>query len=249
MQTSAPPTTKNAAAIALSETMGSADNWAVFRGFHALNVRNILHLQTQLDELARKQDDPSFNMNELDEVLHKYNRALFAYGRICELQEPEMADLASIHRYSRSKLGSYPDVWAFLSRAHDDMVNGAGSGMVALYSNPDSGVLFSLAHKLVKALSPKKTGVRIWSDATTTKVTRSLLGILSVCLLLVPIVILYFVKDGFKPLIIMAVWTIAFSAAMSLLTEAKYSEILVAAATYAAVMVVFISGEGVQKEA
>ncbi|KAK4197390.1 hypothetical protein QBC40DRAFT_267662 [Triangularia verruculosa] len=246
-------TTKEAAARALSETMGSADNWAVFKGHHALNVRSLLHLQTKLDQLARldEQDDPGFSMNELDDVLYKYNRALAAYAKVCELLEPGEKDVASILRYSRARLGSQPEVWAFLSRAHEDTTNGVGSGMIALYSNPNSGVLFALVNKIVgrfaKMVSSKKVGVHIWSETTTNKMTRSVLAILSACLLLVPMVILSFVKDGFNPLIIIIVWTIAFSVTTSFLTEAKYSEILVAAATYAAVMVVFISGDGVQK--
>ncbi|KAK4176596.1 hypothetical protein QBC36DRAFT_352055 [Triangularia setosa] len=199
------PTTRDATVRVLSQTMGSADNWAIFKGYHALNVLNLLHLQTQMDELSQKheRDDPGFSMEELDEALHKYNRSLAAYAKVCKLLEPGEKDVVSILRYSRVKLGNHPEI----------------------------------VGKFAK------------SEVTTNKVTRAVLGILSACLLLVPMVILYFVKDGFKPLIIIAVWTIAFSATTSLLTEAKYSEILVAAATYAAVMVVFISGEGVQKEA
>ncbi|KAK0664641.1 hypothetical protein QBC41DRAFT_17295 [Cercophora samala] len=231
------PTTQEAATRALSHMMGSADNWAIFKGHHTLNVRNLLHLQTQLDELSRKyeQDDPNFDMNELDELLYKYNRALVAYAKICELLEPEEKNVASILRFSRARLGDHPRVWAFLSEAYQDITHGGFSGMVALYVNPNGGALFSFANKIVgkfaRLLSTRKDGVHIWSEATTNKITRAVLGILSACFLLVPIVILSFVKDGYKPLIIITAWTTAFSAITSLLTEAKYSEIIVAAAT------------------
>lgn len=248
------PATQEAATRALSHMMGSADNWAMFKGHHTLNVRNLLHLQNQLDELARKheQDDPNFDMNELDEVLYKYNRALLAYAKVSELLEPEEKNVASILRYSRARLSNHPAVWAFLSEAYQDLMHGGFSGMVALYVNPNGGALFSFANRIVgkfaRLLSPRTDGVHIWSEATTNRITRAVLGMLSAGLLLVPIVIMSFVTDGYKPLIIIIVWTIAFSAITSLLTDAKYSEVLVAAATYAAVMVVFISGDGVQKQ-
>lgn len=166
------PATQEAATRALSHMMGSADNWAMFKGHHTLNVRNLLHLQNQLDELARKheQDDPNFEMNELDEVLYKYSelysfsqgylfscyladlrqdRALVAYAKVSELLEPEEKNVANILRYSRARLSNHPAVWAFLSEAYQDLMHGGFSGMVALYVNPDGGALFSFANRIV----------------------------------------------------------------------------------------------------
>lgn len=92
------PATQEAATRALSQMMGSADNWAMFKGHHTLNVRNLLHLQNQLDELARKheQDDPNFDMNELDEVLYRYSELYsFSQGYLfsCYLADLDKTEL------------------------------------------------------------------------------------------------------------------------------------------------------------
>jgi hypothetical protein len=54
---------------------------------------------------------------------------------------------------------------------------------------------------------------------------------------------LYYRKDPEIRLVILTIYTVAFSAAIKILTTAKPSEIFVASAAYAAVLVVFVSGD------
>jgi uncharacterized protein YebE (UPF0316 family) len=64
----------------------------------------------------------------------------------------------------------------------------------------------------------------------TKKITRAIITAASTILLVIPIIILHFVKDEIKPLILIVVWSVGFSVAMSIITEAKNSEIMMASA-------------------
>ena len=67
--------------------------------------------------------------------------------------------------------------------------------------------------------------------------------IVAALLLIGAIISLYFVKPPGKRLAMIAGYTVAFSLSVSLFTNAKRAEIFAASAAYAAVLVVFVSGE------
>jgi len=71
-----------------------------------------------------------------------------------------------------------------------------------------------------------------YSEETMTKLTRLTILVIASSLLLVPIIILYFVRGGFRPLAVIIVWTIAFTALLGYLTDARNTEIMMAAAAY-----------------
>jgi hypothetical protein len=67
--------------------------------------------------------------------------------------------------------------------------------------------------------------------------------LLAAALLFGPIYNLYYVRDDQKRLAMIAGYTVAFAICVGLLTNARKSEIFGACAAYAAVMVVFVSGD------
>lgn len=62
------------------------------------------------------------------------------------------------------------------------------------------------------------------------KIARVVVLVLAATLLLVPIVILYFVRSGFWPLLVLILWTILFTALIALVTSARNTDVMMAAA-------------------
>ncbi|KAK8244405.1 hypothetical protein HDK90DRAFT_463235 [Phyllosticta capitalensis] len=79
---------------------------------------------------------------------------------------------------------------------------------------------------------------------TVRRIARTIAAVLSVLILLLPILILNFVHAAGSRLAVVFVSAAAFISALTILTPAGTGEVFVAGATYAAVMVVFVSQAG-----
>jgi len=64
--------------------------------------------------------------------------------------------------------------------------------------------------------------------------------LLTSIVLLIPIIILFFIEKGYPSLIVIIVSTALFSLIVAIATRSKNQEIMLTAAAYAAVMVVFL---------
>lgn len=77
-------------------------------------------------------------------------------------------------------------------------------------------------------------------------IARFTVAILAIFLLLAPIIGLNAVEKTVPKFVIICVASSTFVASISVLSNASIGEVFTAGATYAAVMVVFVSGNGIQ---
>ncbi|KAK4117400.1 hypothetical protein N656DRAFT_841078 [Canariomyces notabilis] len=224
----------------VAEFIARAEDWAIFRRFRALNVKNIMTLQKVL--LSIENGKLQASEERLDEILDKYNRALCNYARLCSMEDPQKKHLTALWHYINDRSirspGFFPADWDFLPRPDEEKVkrDEKTQELVAICPAGDGGFVYAAVDKLVSEFTPGRedtgTGgtISTWTRGVTQKTTRAINTAASAILLVAPIIILHFVKDGIKSLILIVVWTVGFSVAMSLITEAKNSEIMMASA-------------------
>ncbi|KAK0707236.1 hypothetical protein B0T21DRAFT_416404 [Apiosordaria backusii] len=243
--------------------MSKADDWAIFRRFRYLNMKNILCLQRRLARIEKGEIEA--DGDRLEETLHRYSkeqntqtflflfeayravdRSLVNLNRVYAMSDPKDKHLRALCQSAEARCRS-PNSWNFLPQPKDAprIEKLKKVDLVAVCAESESSVVHNVVNSFVAMFADVETEddggeISTWSGDLVAQVTRTITTGISALLLVTPIVILYFVKDGFLPLVVTVVWTVAFSVLMSIVTQAKNSEIMVASATYAAVMVVFI---------
>ncbi|RYP21279.1 hypothetical protein DL765_002328 [Monosporascus sp. GIB2] len=229
----------------------------VFRKFDRLSARNLLHLQCQLiqleDEIDELDDEAreKARLDKADELavkIKEYHETLLRQAQIAELSRPSNRVLSAFRDYLEGNGGKGPGLQSIpiISGRAKEMLKEADA-LVALGKPADEDLLsqFLRDHWVFQ-----KRNTTDPLDRTTfykgQHVTWTVAAISMICaavLLVVAIVTLYIVNNPTAKLAMVAAYTVLFALSIALLTNSRRAEIYGTAAAYAAVLVVFISGD------
>ncbi|KAJ5965584.1 hypothetical protein N7481_012298 [Penicillium waksmanii] len=211
----------------------------VFRRFRRLSARNLLHLQSGLIQLEQEID-------ELDEEARR-KEGLLRQSQIAQLSGPSERVLSTYRDYIEGNAwkGTYLPSIPIISGRAKDMLEEADD-LVALRKPADEDMISKFLQDHWAFQSHKGTDPL---DRTTIHKGRhimrifSMISILFAAMLLVAAIIsLYVVDNPTTKLELVVAFTFIFALSIELLINARRAEIFGAAAAYAAVLVVFISG-------
>ncbi|KAH7074966.1 hypothetical protein BKA63DRAFT_325389 [Paraphoma chrysanthemicola] len=217
--------------------------WVVCRHYATLYIEQLLRLQAELHQFASGKRTVGERDQALEKLLLEYSNMLEATTKIIRMRRPTKHNLKDIQEWTTDE--------PLLNQSHFQFfmdttltINDFGCSAVPLeekewINSIVESVIWKLIAKEKRDYGTSNGQVLRYSDATITKVARTVVLILSSILLLAPIVLLYFVKSGFYPLLVIILWTIGFTALTSILTTSRNTEVMMASAAYAAVMVVF----------
>ncbi|KAK8219067.1 hypothetical protein IWZ01DRAFT_524553 [Phyllosticta capitalensis] len=239
-----------------------------FRRFKVLRVRMILRKQFEIERLEKelRQLDESDRQNnalwlnsqeldgkkrreevfaELDTVMAVYDDLLKRSQYVMTAPAPSNQRVKDIQEVSKSYI--VKDERGYL---YNDLLNIAGAqdprlGKLLLVSEYLVHLILTLRDQIRKILGLFKATDRVYvSPALFRKVARTITAVLSAVILLLPIVVLNVVETSTMRLVVVFLSAISFISALTILTAAGTMEVFVAGATYSAVLVVFVSQNG-----
>ncbi|KAI9931243.1 hypothetical protein ASPWEDRAFT_166809 [Aspergillus wentii DTO 134E9] len=240
---------------AISHVMTQENSLLMFRRFSELNIRNLLVMQKELarldgrvKEAIRSGDDTEPLEFQISEKLHKYNKTLLALSQLQKFSAPEDHFVKSLRDWADdSNLLSTPecDFLADVADVRDDLLalNPNTERKAWVYRTVEALVWRFVARKPNggKAVQFPHGGVLYtYDDDMVAAMVRLILTLVTSVMLIIPIIILYFVKGGPNPLIIVTICTLAVAVTIAMTTDCKNHEILMAAAAYGAVMIVYL---------
>ncbi|KAF2236489.1 hypothetical protein EV356DRAFT_482261 [Viridothelium virens] len=255
--------------------LGRQPEFQMFRKFRRVRMRLILlkqdrivQLEGKLDELdALEETIPSLESSRLDcnlerkDVLEQLDRAVSDYDNfLCRSQfSLHQAQPSARHR---ERLQGWVEKNAAIACTEtgylspDDYCDLMGLGPLAERDMPSfypavEKLLYLLRiasakmsrrnhNETIEASSLPKGNIRA--------VTRALTASFAIVLLLVPVIVLNAVSTTVHRFVIIFVSATLFVSLLTLASKARITEVFAAGATYAAVLVVFVSGNGVAKQ-
>ncbi|KAK1753623.1 hypothetical protein QBC47DRAFT_46450 [Echria macrotheca] len=191
------------------------------------------------DEAARVRTEL---MAEIDIVLKDYSEALLLNDEVAKLNRPSQRVLDAYRQWFTKP---YPALGGIAKTALDDP-----NDLVLLGTDGSSETDY--LSLLLRRYWPtyreelSRDGLhRIgrFSEKSISVAVASISIVVAAFLLVGPIVILYFVASDLTKLGIVAGFTAGFALSVGLMTSAKRAEVFAATAAYAAVLVVFVSGD------
>ncbi|OCK77315.1 hypothetical protein K432DRAFT_304509, partial [Lepidopterella palustris CBS 459.81] len=205
-------------------------------------------------DLKKRDAEPRQELfKAIEEKFCEYSNILTAAQTLMAFNRPAASDYKSVANYVRNKEPVVEEErqWIYLK---EDMITLRAGREHALL---DDGIerLFRLFHcRAIKETQMKSHGEEVYY--TRSRIDFLVNGIITVMilvLLVVPVYILYHLINDVDTsrayaicIGVLLVFTLAFSAVLSLFTRAKRHEILAAAAAYCAVLVVFLGNVGPQ---
>jgi len=234
------------------------DVWCKFKRFDRLSLLNLCHYQDKLVELEGKiQKDPS-NMTkeqikELAELLREYHAAIKAFKDIWQMPRPEPGTPKTIvDRLCQMIGGEHGDDYAYMQDSphmvdlSPDALNTPSDPVRRRFQmlfGPVDGENDRTQPFREGEVPPslgKPTPSQI--NARVDKAVRYLVSYGGGLLLLAPMYILSFVHTQSYQLIAVTLFVLSFATIVGMITTGSNSEVLAATATYAAILVVFLSG-------
>ena len=175
---------------------------------------------------------------EIEQTLETYHSALKRYSRILDLPKPAPTTLKALKRFRASSRGTLRKESSTVLDDEDDLV-----GLVAPASQ-DRLTTFILERFAWLFVTSQTTpqGTAYVRAKTLARIVTLLSTLLAAVLLIGAVVSLNYAPNQNIRLALVAVFTIAFAGTVALLSSAGRSEVFVATAAYAAVLVVFIGG-------
>lgn len=173
--------------------------------------------------------------------------ALLRQSQIAALSGPSDRVLSTYRAYldGRSWKGSSIPAVPLISGKAKAMLN-EEDDLVALRKPPDDDILSKFVQdhwsfRSQKAIDPLDC-TAIYKGRHITKIVSIISMLSAAVLLVVAIISLYIVNHPTTKLVLVVTYTFLFAISVGLLTNARKAEVFSAAAAYAAVLVVFISG-------
>ncbi|KAL8895641.1 MAG: hypothetical protein Q9192_003525 [Flavoplaca navasiana] len=248
----------------LAAFMNSSDNFLMSRRFSFLHSRVLLHRQDELAEMekaliamddedqeldqlsleSRRRDDqrpeePSRKslMTKIDNKLKDYDDLIARIRRSVAIPRPLDRDYGSLYRWIDDLKPLCREESKFIKYQDD---------MIALAEKQEGGWFDGFL--LTSPEERKKTDdeyVQLYSKYRVDVLARLILTVVAVVLLMVPTAVLFLVQEhGILKIMLIMIFTMLFSAALSVFTKAKRHEMFAATAAYCAVLVVFLGNLG-----
>ncbi|KAJ5511767.1 hypothetical protein N7453_003870 [Penicillium expansum] len=184
---------------------------------------------------------------ELSAMMKEYEEALLRQSRIAELSGPSARVLSTYRDYLEGNAwkGPYLQSVPIISGRAKDMLKEADD-LVALRRPADEYILSKLLQDHWAFQSRKTTDpldrTTVYKGHYVTQIVAAISILVAAILLIVAIISLYIANDQTTKLGLVVAYTFTFALSIALLTNARRVGIYGAAAAYAAVLVVFISG-------
>ncbi|KAK8255729.1 hypothetical protein IWZ00DRAFT_485622 [Phyllosticta capitalensis] len=221
---------------------------------------NVLWLNSQeLDGNKRREEV----FAELDTVMAAYGQSIRELSVETEQADSKADDLLKRSQYVMTAPAPSNQRVKYVQEAiksyivedergylYNDLLNIAGAqdprlGKLLLVSEYLVHLILTLRDQIRKMLGLFKATDRVYvSPALFRKVARTITAVLSAVILLLPIVVLNVVETSTMRLVVVFLSAISFISALTILTAAGTMEVFVAGATYSAVLVVFVSQNG-----
>ncbi|PHH81542.1 hypothetical protein CDD82_514 [Ophiocordyceps australis] len=234
----------------------------VFRRFDTLAATNLLYLQSDMmeieqrlkamDQEATTTDDAkseAFEWETLKEHFQKdhprYPEAKRRMDLILELRVKIKEYRSRVLEVLKDMMsqGGYPKIGGKAKKYLEDE-----NDLVALYIPAQEDYLSEFLRKMTQRdennLDPTTPRVARGDESTINTILNLITLIVAIFFLVAPIVTLYLIKSRWLKLMLVTVFTICFAVSVAVVTRAKKPEIFIGTATYAAVLVVFISSGG-----
>ncbi|KAF2422990.1 hypothetical protein EJ08DRAFT_725165 [Tothia fuscella] len=227
----------------------------IFKRFDRLAARNLLHLQSELAQLQKQLDvldEKDASHMEQKQCLRNWDDFMAVVeGVACQKERFElserirrtMRDYSMVLKTFRSRFGdskTYPTLGGTSADLYDDR-----DDLVVLNvdESPDRLTAFAQNHMTSLFATGETDGqVAYASDVYIARFVVICSILLATFLLIGAIIGLYIVQSPKARLGMIAVFTTLFAFGVGLLTNARRPEIFGATAAYAAVLVVFVSG-------
>ncbi|CAI7587269.1 unnamed protein product [Penicillium manginii] len=235
--------------IQLEQEIDELDNEA--RRSNDLDARQASRRWETLTKLAadpaRPERERLEKVAELSTKIKEYEEALLRQSRIARLSGPSDRVLFTYRDYIEGNAwkGPYLPSVPIISGRAKDMLKEADD-LVALRKPPDEDILSKLlqdhwAFQSRKTIDPLDR-TTVYKGQYIAQIVAGISVLSAAVLLAVAIISLYVINDATTKLGLVVAYTLVFALSMALLTSARRAEIYGAAAAYAAVLVVFISG-------
>ncbi|KAI1350286.1 hypothetical protein F5Y01DRAFT_315859 [Xylaria sp. FL0043] len=182
-------------------------------------------------------------VNEIRGKLEQYNNALLSQASISALRKPRRRDWRTLNDFvdHNSSALKEKDKRFLQDRSYPDLV---ALGGIAL--DPMTSFLLKFFAHLFQTKEDQRRTQGILNFSSTSRVrgfVRILAVITSSLLPVLSIVVLYFIQSQHARLITIVAFSALCSLALTILTDARNAEIIATTAAYAAVQVVFVSGD------
>ncbi|KAH8696835.1 hypothetical protein GQ44DRAFT_694624 [Phaeosphaeriaceae sp. PMI808] len=205
----------------------------------------ILKCRTREERLASERRDL---INKIDEKLVEYNNIVQRTRSFASLQKATQRNYNSVRNWvdntaplvqaEASTFYKDRDFVSIVDAKEGSWFDGRVETGLSKLEGPITRRLFiskrdrnSTANKLVRLYSKKRIDI----------FSRLIITCLAVVLLMAPVIALFCTKEsGYIKILIIFLFTMAFSVALSLCTKAKRHEVFAATAAYCAVLVVFL---------
>jgi hypothetical protein len=182
---------------------------------------------------------------EIKDNVEKYHAALAAHQILLNSHPPSRSTTAAMRRWfhntnERTGKSGVSQLWGVSEKIYDDI-----NDLVALHAPSDQDLLFKYIQNnfgILFTTSRPENGQAYVSQRQLTRVVTIVSTLLASVLLFGAIISLYIVKNQNALLGMVSGWTVLFAASLGLLTNAKRDQVFAGTAAYAAVLVVFVSG-------
>jgi hypothetical protein len=199
---------------------------------------------TQADETRQK--DRWKLMRDIRGTLKEYREALLFESTLATLPRPSKGVLRAFQTEFYNQTGGkgepFPTLGGHSAGLYDDI-----DDLVALRVQEDQDRLTTFAQEHLAFLFPDRKrsrhGIAYASDRAISSFVAWFSTFLAAVLLIGAIVVLYKVTSSDWRLGLIAAFTTLFAGSVGLLTNARRAELFAATAAYAAVLVVFVSGD------
>jgi len=181
------------------------------------------------------------------ELLDEYNKALTHQSFLHTLQKPSTLSQKAVHNILFDAEGKptliSPSEAEYVSKFAEDLITlapGGGQEVLTRFLERRFGWVFET--KADKKRASPDSPLTFFSESRINSTVRGIAVVLSSVLPILSVVVLYFIANNNIRLGLIVLFTVICSASLAFLSKASNSEIIVATATYAAVQVVFVSG-------
>jgi hypothetical protein len=209
-------------------------------------ARNFADFQRAMQADETKQKDRWKLMKDIRETLKEYREALLFESTLATLPRPSKGVLRAFQTEFYNQTGGkgepFPTLGGHSAGIYDDI-----DDLVALRVQEDQDRLTTFAQEHLAFLFPDRKrsrhGIAYASDRAISSFVAWFSTFLAAVLLIGAIVVLYKVTSSDWRLGLIAAFTTLFAGSVGLLTNARRAELFAATAAYAAVLVVFVSGD------
>ncbi|GFG10713.1 hypothetical protein IFM5058_05062 [Aspergillus udagawae] len=245
------------AEMILAAFMSQDKSFLVFRRFSKLNLQVLLKMQAGIFQLEQKLvqakaagDSDAVSTSELiAKQLHQYNAALLQYSQLTGLHRAEDTSISDLRQYIVNVAKGDTPIRRLLTAGDADEADFVSLDRDRIPRNRMYRLVERLTWRLFTTTAaggrrvelPQQGTLYIFDDSMIQTTFRAIITMLTFLILLTPIIVLSFMEEKRKMLIVIVVCTAAAAAIMATTTDCREHEIMIAASTYAAALLVYIS--------